>query len=202
MSFSIISTSIFFKLVIILTLAQYFSGKLNDFVHFFNFNFNSIPILKVNTQLTLTCFYDNQIYTTETSVQVSEAATGACKESYAYSSDATKYIVLTFTNINIACLNANNNLRILTANQSYTFCPTTSSSLPSTYTFASKSNYVAIQKFNEVSFILTTKFPSSHNPCQSAPCLNGGTCTVVDLTYTCSCTSLFYGLVCELGNKN
>ncbi len=138
----------------------------------------------------------------ETSVQVSETATGTCKESYAFTSDASKYIVLSFTNLNIVCSDANNNLRLVTSSQSYTFCPTTTSSLPSTYTFAAKSNYVAIQKFNAVSFTLATKFVSSYNPCQISPCLNGGTCSVVGLSYSCACTSLFYGLNCEIGNHH
>lgn len=52
--------------------------------------------LKVNSQLTLSCFFDDLIYKTELTTAVSETQIGACKESYAFLSDSTKVLTTKF----------------------------------------------------------------------------------------------------------
>ena len=150
---------------------------------------------KVSPQLTLSCFYDYNIYTTETTVLVSETQSGECKESYAYSMNATNNIVLSLTNIVIDCSNSNNNLRLVGTDKTYTFCGSTA---VTSYTFVSSSSYVAIQKFCQVSFTLKSQFISNYNSCNNSPCLNGGTCTTTGTSYTCACTSFYYGTNCQI----
>lgn len=43
-------------------------------------------------QLTLVCAYDNNIYSSDTTVTVSETVDGVCKESYAYNKDTSKVL--------------------------------------------------------------------------------------------------------------
>lgn len=107
-----------------------------------------------------------------------------------------KYIVLTFSNIVVNCANGNSNLRLISSNNTYTYCGTTTDT---TIVFVGKKNsYVAVQKFGVISFTLQIQFVTDYNPCANSPCLNGGTCVSLNSTsYTCSCSATHYGINCQ-----
>ena len=48
-------------------------------------------------------------------------------------------------------------------------------------------------------FFFNIELGSLDNPCSSQPCLNGGQCSVIDVSsYQCQCASGFDGKTCEL----
>ena len=77
-----------------------------------------------------------------------------------------KVILLTFTNVNIDCT-SDNNLKLDTGFETYTFCGNQTSNTFKFYT--TRSNYIAIIKYGVVSFtcsvefILPTLFVPSNN---------------------------------------
>ncbi len=48
------------------------------------------------------------------------------------------------------------------------------------------------------------KLAVTNNPCISLPCLNGATCTYIQITdsYVCTCAPGFIGANCALSNLN
>ena len=151
---------------------------------------------KVNPQII--CSFDH-FYTTSQTVAVSQ--TTNCKESYAFSNDLTKSIIVILSGIVIDCTNLNNNIRLVdSALNSYSYCGNNSGN---SFQFVSNNKqYVAIQRYGTVSGSVQIAFVSSPvNSCSLSPCLNGGTCTSTGTTtFTCACQSGFYGTTCQNGN--
>lgn len=84
----------------------------------------------------------------------------------------------------------------MSSDSEYVYCGTTTDT---SFVFMAKNqNYVAIQKFGVVSFSLKLDFVTNANTCSNFPCQNGATCTADSTTtYSCACTSGFYGTNCE-----
>ena len=56
----------------------------------------------------------------------------------------------------------------------------------------------ANERRTEIAFILSVL--SAVDPCDSAPCLSGATCTGGVDTFTCDCVAGYTGDTCETGN--
>ena len=101
------------------------------------------------------CSLDNTFYKTNTTFSI--ANTNVCTETYAFSTDVAKTIVIAFTDIVIDSTNPNNNIQLITSSSAiYAYC---FNNIGNSFTFsAPRQQYVAIQRYGTVTASLAINF--------------------------------------------